>query len=108
MRFVVVGAGAVGGVVGGRLAQHGHAVVFVARGRQYDALRAAGLRIESPAGTVQVHVPAVERPDQIDWRPDDVVLLSVKGDIWRFEEEETNNWHRIPEGRQQQINRRAG
>ena len=31
MRFVVVGAGAVGGVVGGRLAQHGHAVVLVAR-----------------------------------------------------------------------------
>src|SRR5829696_4438854 len=30
MRFVVVGAGAVGGVVGGRLAQHGHEVVLVA------------------------------------------------------------------------------
>ena len=36
------------------------------------------------------------------WRMDrgQFVLLSVKGDIWRFEEEETNNWHRIPEGRQ--------
>jgi 2-dehydropantoate 2-reductase len=78
MRFVVVGAGAVGGVVGGRLAQHGHAVVLVARGRQYDALRAGGLQIESPAGAVHVDVPAVERPDQIDWRPDDVVLLAVK------------------------------
>ena len=78
MRFVVVGAGAVGGVVGGRLAQHGHAVVLVARGPQYEALRAGGLRIESPAGAVHVDVPVVERPDQIDWRPDDVVLLAVK------------------------------
>jgi len=36
------------------------------------------------------------------WRMDrgQFVLLSSKGDTWRFEEEETNNWHRIPEGRQ--------
>jgi hypothetical protein len=36
------------------------------------------------------------------WRMDrgQFVLVSTKGDIWRFEEEETNNWHRIPEGRQ--------
>jgi hypothetical protein len=36
------------------------------------------------------------------WRMDrgQFVLLSTKGDAWRFEEEETNNWHRIPEGRQ--------
>jgi hypothetical protein len=36
------------------------------------------------------------------WRMDrgQFVLLSTRGDIWRFEEEETNNWHRIPEGRQ--------
>ena len=36
------------------------------------------------------------------WRMDrgQFVLVSTKGDVWRFEEEETNNWHRIPEGRQ--------
>jgi hypothetical protein len=36
------------------------------------------------------------------WRMDrgQFVLLSSKGDIWRFEENETNTWHRIPEGRQ--------
>jgi Protease inhibitor Inh len=37
------------------------------------------------------------------WRMDrgQFVLLPTKGDVvWRFEEEETNNWHRIPEGRQ--------
>jgi Protease inhibitor Inh len=39
------------------------------------------------------------------WRMDrgQFVLVSTKGNIWRFEEEETNNWHRIPEGRQQLL-----
>jgi hypothetical protein len=46
--------------------------------------------------------PFVTRFAPRAWRMDrgQFVLLSVKGDIWRFEEEETNNWHRIPEGRQ--------
>ena len=42
MRFVVLGAGAVGGVIGGRLAQHGHDVVLIARGAHYEAIRDAG------------------------------------------------------------------
>ena len=41
MRFVVVGAGAIGGVLGGRLHQHGHDVVLVARGEHHDAIRDA-------------------------------------------------------------------
>jgi len=78
MRFVVFGAGAVGGVVGGRLAEHGHDVVLIARGEQHEAVGAHGLRIESPEGTARVDVRVVEHPVQIDWTPDDVVLLSVK------------------------------
>jgi 2-dehydropantoate 2-reductase len=78
MRFVVVGAGAVGGVVGGRLVQHGHAVVLVSRGAQCDALSRRGLRIESPAGAVQVDVRVVDHPGGVDWSADDVVLLAVK------------------------------
>jgi hypothetical protein len=46
--------------------------------------------------------PLITRFAPRAWRMDrgQFVLLSVKGDVWRFEEEETNNWHRIPEGRQ--------
>ena len=46
--------------------------------------------------------PFVTRFAPRAWRMDrgQFVLLSTKGDVWRFEEEETNNWHRIPEGRQ--------
>jgi 2-dehydropantoate 2-reductase len=48
MRYIVVGAGAVGGTVGGRLFQGGHDMVLVARGAHYDALRHDGLRPVTP------------------------------------------------------------
>lgn len=75
MRFVVVGAGAVGGIVGARLAQAGHAVQLVARGANLEAIRTRGLTLHAPAGVDVVHVPAVERP-AID--ADTIVLLAVK------------------------------
>jgi ketopantoate reductase len=47
MRIVVVGAGAIGGLVGGRLAQHGHDVLLVARGAHGAAIRSEGLSTSS-------------------------------------------------------------
>lgn len=79
MRFVVLGAGAIGGVAGARLFQHGHEVVLVARGAQLAALRERGLRLESPAATVTLPVPVVGHPAEISLRAGDVVLLAVKG-----------------------------
>jgi len=79
MRFVVYGAGAVGGVVGGRLAQHGHDVELIARGPHREAMAASGLRIDSPEGSVTVSVPVHEHPGGVDWRPGDVVILAMKG-----------------------------
>ena len=78
MRFVVLGAGAIGGVVGGRLAQHGHDVVLIARGAQYDAIRDNGLRIESPDDIVTLRIPIVDEPSKISWTSDDVLLLATK------------------------------
>jgi len=78
MRFVVLGAGAIGGVVGARLAAHGQAVMLVARGEHFAALRGGGLRIESPDEAATIDVPVVDHPAQINWTPDDVVLLTVK------------------------------
>ena len=51
MRFVVFGAGAVGGVAGARLAQGGYDVVLIGRGAQSEAIRERGIRIESPETT---------------------------------------------------------
>jgi len=79
MRFVVVGAGAIGGVVGGRLAQHGHEVILVARGAHGAAIATDGLLIRSPDDEVQVTVPVVGHADELTFTPDDVVLLAVKG-----------------------------
>jgi 2-dehydropantoate 2-reductase len=75
MRFVVVGAGAIGGSVGALLARAGFDVVFIARGAHGDALRARGLILETPDETFVVHVPVPRHPV---WRNDDVVLLAVK------------------------------
>lgn len=78
MQFIVYGAGAVGGVVGGRLAQHRHNVVLIARGAHADVLRRDGLRIESPEGNSMVDVPVATRPADLELGPDDVVLLAMK------------------------------
>lgn len=77
MRMVVVGAGAVGGYFGGRLAASGADVTFVARGTQLHALRTEGLRIESPSGDLHLpHVSATDDPASLG--PADVVFLTVK------------------------------
>jgi 2-dehydropantoate 2-reductase len=79
VRFVVLGAGAVGGVVGGRLAEHGHDVVLVARGPHRAALEAGGLLIRDPDREVRVHPPVAGGLAELDLGPDDVVLVAVKG-----------------------------
>ena len=79
MRYIIIGAGAVGGVVGGRLAQSGHEVVLVARGAHLAALRADGLRLRVPDGDLTFRLPAVERPEELgELRADDVLILAVK------------------------------
>src|SRR5262245_50210669 len=78
MRFVVYGAGAVGGVVGGRLHQDGHDVTLLARGAHLVAFRAGGLRLVDPAGEVTLPLPAVADPGEIEFAPGDVVLLGMK------------------------------
>ncbi|WP_200307976.1 ketopantoate reductase family protein [Streptomyces adelaidensis] len=78
-RYIVIGAGAVGGTIGGRLAGAGHEVVLVARGAQYTALREHGLRLRTPDGDHTHHLPTVDGPAALgDLRPDDVLLLTVK------------------------------
>lgn len=78
MRFVVIGAGAIGGVTGGRLHQAGHEVVLVARGAHHDAIRERGLTIQCPTDEVTLDVPVVQRVDQLELTAADVVLLAVK------------------------------
>jgi 2-dehydropantoate 2-reductase len=78
MRFVVLGAGAIGGVVGARLHQAGHEVTLIARGEHGRAIRARGLTLEEPDGTSVLEIPAVESPAELRWSGEEVVLLCVK------------------------------
>ena len=78
MRFIVYGAGAVGGPIAVRLVQHGIEAVAVARGAHARAIAEHGLLLETPDETVRVSVPVVTDPAGIDFRPDDVVLVCVK------------------------------
>jgi 2-dehydropantoate 2-reductase len=76
MRILVLGAGAVGGLVGGRLAQAGADVTFLVRKRRLEQLRAQGLVIESPAGNAVVRVQAAT-PDRVE-PVHDLVILTCK------------------------------
>ena len=78
MRFIIFGAGAIGGTIGGRLHQHGHDVTLIGRGRHYEALRDRGLVLQTPDGTSTLPIPVVDGPEGIDFRPDDVVILAMK------------------------------
>ncbi|MER5445226.1 2-dehydropantoate 2-reductase N-terminal domain-containing protein [Streptomyces sp. NPDC002766] len=79
MRYIIIGAGAVGGAIGGRLAGAGHEVVAVARGAHLAALRESGLRLTVPDGRHTYRLPAVEGPDELgELRADDVLVLAVK------------------------------
>ena len=78
MRYIVIGAGAIGGTIGGKLAAGGHEVVLVARGAHLDALRAKGLTLATPGGTSTLDISAVAAPGELGLREDDVLLLATK------------------------------
>jgi 2-dehydropantoate 2-reductase len=79
MRYVILGAGAIGGAIGGRLFEHGHDVVLVGRGDHHEALRSRGLELRSPHGTITLAVPTVDHPGRLGLAADDlVVVLAVK------------------------------
>lgn len=81
MRIAVIGAGGVGGYFGARLAQAGHEVTFVARGRHLAAIREHGLAIESALGDATVRCPATDDLSAVG--PVDVAMLCVK--LWDVE-----------------------
>ncbi len=78
MRYIIIGAGAVGGTIGGLLAAAGRDVVLVARGPHLSALRENGLRLELPCGEQELAIPAVAGPDELAPRGDDLLVLAVK------------------------------
>jgi 2-dehydropantoate 2-reductase len=75
---VLYGAGAVGGVIGGRLHLAGHDVTLVARGEHLARIRADGLVLDTAEGRHAVHAPATDTAADVAWTDDTVVVLAVK------------------------------
>ena len=77
MKIAIMGAGGLGGFFGGKLAQAGHDVWFIARGQQLAALKASGLRLQGPDPEIVIsHPNATEMPAEIG--AVDLVLFCVK------------------------------
>ena len=76
MKIAVIGAGAVGGYYGARLAQAGHDVTLIARGANLQAIRSNGFRVRSATGDLAVKVRAEANPTLVG--PVDLVIVAVK------------------------------
>ncbi|OGO66516.1 MAG: 2-dehydropantoate 2-reductase [Chloroflexi bacterium RBG_19FT_COMBO_50_10] len=77
MHIVVFGAGGVGGYFGGRLAQAGETITFIARGEHLQAMLANGLRVDSLKGDFVVQ-PVMATDNPINLKAVDAILLCVK------------------------------
>lgn len=83
MKIAVFGSGAIGGYFGGRLAQAGHDVTFIARGKHLEVMLADGLQVKSIKGDFSLQpAQATENPKDIGVV--DVVLCCVKA--WQVSE----------------------
>ncbi len=83
MKIVIFGTGGVGGYFGGRLAQSGQDVTFIARGAHLGAIRKNGLRVDSVNGDFTIF-PAQVTDSSSDIDVADLILLCTKG--WQLNE----------------------
>ena len=82
MNIVVFGAGGVGGYFGGKLAQAGNDVTFIARGKHLQAIKSNGLLIKSIQGDFKIHPKVTD--DVTNIKNPDLVILGVKS--WQVED----------------------
>ena len=78
MKVAVVGAGAIGGLVGARLALAGEQVTFIVRGAHLEAIRSRGFRLIASDGSERVADEVAATNDYRSAGPQDLVVLAVK------------------------------
>lgn len=78
MRICIVGAGAIGGYLGAKLALAGEAVTLIARGAHLEAIRQNGLTLVMADGSSDIAYPDLAIDDMATVGPQDVVILAVK------------------------------
>jgi 2-dehydropantoate 2-reductase len=77
MRILVVGAGAIGGYFGARLAHAGRDVTFLVRDRRAREIAEHGLPVRSRFGDLRIEKPRLVKATEIN-EPFDLILLSCK------------------------------
>lgn len=77
MKIAIIGAGAIGGLVGARLALAGEQVTFIVRGRNLDAIREHGIKLVTADGW-EHSAPAQATDDYAQAGPQDLVILAMK------------------------------
>lgn len=77
-RYVIIGAGAIGGGIGARLVQAGLPTVLIARGEHLAAMQRGGLRLRTPSEDLMLPVTAVASLRDLELRLDDVLVVSTK------------------------------
>jgi 2-dehydropantoate 2-reductase len=77
-RYVIIGAGAIGGGLGARLVQAGLDAVLIARGEHLSVLQRDGLRLRTPHEDITLPVRATGSVREIELRIDDVIVVSTK------------------------------
>lgn len=78
MKIAVIGAGAIGGLVGAKLALAGEDVTFMVRGANLDAIRSNGIKLISAEGDEQVARNVKATNDYAAAGPQDIVVLAMK------------------------------
>lgn len=77
-RYIIIGAGAIGGAIGGRLAHAGLDTILVARGDHLVALRSTGLRLRTPDEDLTIPVTVAGGPGDVVLGVDDVLIVATK------------------------------
>ncbi|NDJ23585.1 2-dehydropantoate 2-reductase [Nostoc sp. B(2019)] len=78
MKICIVGAGAIGGYLGAKLALAGEAVTLIARGSHLEAIQKNGLKLIMTDGSSQIATPTLATSDIYEAVKQDVVILAVK------------------------------
>ena len=76
MRLAIVGAGAIGSVVGGHLARAGHEITLICRGAHLAAIRERGLTVQTSEGEFTAKLAATDRPEDVGAQ--DGIILTAK------------------------------
>lgn len=79
MRYIIYGAGGIGGGIGALLQLAGCDVVLIARGAHLEAMQEHGLLVRRPGSEQRVSVTAVGHPSELTLGEGDVVILTMKG-----------------------------